>query len=262
MTTHTYIEPIAQLRAARDQAADARNLSRALELDNELEDLGQLGNSPRRTCWVCATWADHVHEPHTGARMAVHGPVPADEAYTAVAVQVFALAASALPHHWSETGGVAQVAVDLNAHRFVVTVHPGDGDGSHGYRRDVYISHCVHRPTGQARPFPALHAPWRRTAAIIEAYRYARNVGIAPAPAALAGPISADDPDDLLRRLRLRHSEIDAEIDGHHSDPDASGHHERLGALYRDAVALTTALDTYLSEGGPLPEAWARTTTA
>ena len=257
MTTHTNIEPIAQLRAARDRAADARNLSRALELDNELEDLGQLGNSPRRTCWRCDSWADHVHEPHTGARMAVHGPVPADEAYTAVAVQVFALAATALPHHWSETGGVAQVVADLSAHRFVVTVHPGDGNGSHGYRRDVYISHCVHRASGQAVAFPAIHAPWERTAAIIEAYRYARNAGMAPTPPAIAEPLGADHPDDLLRRLRIRHSEIDAEIDGHAADSD-DGHRERLAALYRDAVALATILDGHLSGGGPLPQAWAR----
>ncbi|MDR7171738.1 hypothetical protein J2W56_005499 [Nocardia kruczakiae] len=261
MTTPTTSEPIAQLRAARDRAADTRNLARALELDNELEDLGQLGNAPRRTCWRCGSWADHVHEPHTGARMAVHGGLPADEAYTAVAVQVFAHAATALPHHWSETDGVATVVVDLGAHRFAVTVHPGDGNGSHGYRRDVYISHCLHRPTGQARAFPAIHAPWQRTAAIVAAYRYARNVGMSPTPPATAEPLRTDHPDDLLRRLRIRHSEIDAEIDGHAIEPD-DDHRERLAALYRDAVALATALDAHLSSGGALPQQWAHATTA
>ncbi|MEU6564190.1 hypothetical protein [Nocardia nova] len=256
MTTSTS-EPIAQLRAARDRAANARNLARALELDNELEDLGQLGHSPRRTCWVCDSWADHVHEPHTGARMAVHGPVPADWAYTAVAVQVFTLAATALPHHWSETGGVAQVVVDAGEHRFVVTVHPGGT--SDGRARDVYISHCVHRGSGRAVAFPAIHAPWERIAAIIDAYRHAHATGMAPTPPAPTEPLRDDDPDDLLRRLRLRHSEIDAEIDGHAADPD-DGHRERLAALYRDAVALADILDGHLSSGGPLPREWAHTT--
>ncbi|WP_280265045.1 hypothetical protein [Nocardia wallacei] len=259
MTTPIASELITQLRAARDQAADASNLPRALELDNELEDLAQLGNSPRRTCGPCGSWADHVHEPRTGERMLVHGGQPADDQHIATAVQVFALAESALPHHWSDTDSGAQVVVDLAPHRYVVTVHTGYG--SDPRPRAVYISRCVDPSSGRARAFPAIHATQLGTAAIIYAYRLARPFG--PVWETPAKSSSADDPDELLARFRARQNEIDAEIDAHDGDHDTSGgHHDRLAALHREASELMAALDNHLSLGGSLPRAWAHARTA
>ena len=259
MTTSTSSEPIAQLRTARDHAADTRNLARTLELDNELEHLGQLGHSPRRTCAQCRDWANHVHDPRTGARMLVHGSVPADRSHAPVALEVFDLAANALPHQWAQVGTFARAVVDLGAHQFVLVVHPGDGSDAHP--RDAYIFGCVHRASGRAVAFPAVHAPWDRTGAIIAAYRHARRAGMPPAPAAIGEPVGTVDADDVLRRLRIRHSEIDAEIDSHTSHPDDDGHRERLAALYRDAVALADILDGHLTGGGRMPGDWAHATT-
>ncbi|WP_067885718.1 hypothetical protein [Nocardia vaccinii] len=262
MTTPTTSEPIAQLRAARDQAADARNLPRALELDNELEDLGQLGGS-RRTCWPCGSWADHVHAPGTGERMLVHGPHPADDEHIAVAVQVFTLAATALPHHWSQTPTAAHVAVDLGAHRYVVTIRTLDTGGAAA--RVVYLSACTHRDTGRARAFPAIHATARASAAIVTAYHHARYVGnglAAPVPVVAARAEDPDGPDALLARFRVCQNEIDTEIDTHDGDPDTGAHHDRLAALHREASELMAALDNHLSTGGALPRAWTHARTA
>ncbi|MBY8855372.1 hypothetical protein K7711_02680 [Nocardia sp. CA2R105] len=260
MTISTSTEPIALLRAARDRAADARNLPRALELDNELEDLGQLGTAPRRTCWPCESWADHVHEPGTGERMPVHGGLLADDEHIATAVRAFALAATALPHHWTQTPTAAQVVVDLGRHQFTVTIHHGDtGDPA---ARVVYISGCVHRVTGQAKAFPAIHATTRGTAAIVTAYHYARYHGCGPITPAPVVPVRTEDPDDLLARFRVCQNQIDAEIDAHDGDPDTGDHHDRLAALHRDASELMAALDNHLTTGGALPRAWAHTRTA
>ncbi|MFJ1460980.1 hypothetical protein [Nocardia sp. N2S4-5] len=257
MSTIISAELIAQLRAARDQAADARNLPRALELDNELEHLARLVYSPRHTCARCGSWADHVHEPATGDRMLVHGDPRADDEDVATAVQVFALAATALPHHWAERDSGADIAVDLGPYRYVVIVYTGES----AMRPRAFIADCVHRGTGQGRTFPAIHATRRTTAAIIEAYRRARHIGLGTTPTAISGPVTADDPDDLLARFRARQNEIDAEIDAHDGNHDA-GHHDRLAALHRDASELMAALDNHLSLGGSLPRAWTHAATA
>ncbi|WP_280332936.1 hypothetical protein [Nocardia wallacei] len=251
------VELIAQLRAARDQAADARNLPRALELDNELEYLAQRVYSPRQTCARCGSWADHVHEPATGDRMLADGDPPVDDEDIATAVQVFALAATALPHHWVERDSGADIAVELGPYRYVVTVCTGDS----AMRPRAFIADCVRRGTGEGRVFPVIHATARTTAAIIAAYRHAHHIGLDPAPTAVSGPVPADDPDDLLARFRARQNEIDAEIDAHDGNRDA-GHLDRLAGLHRDASELMAALDNQLSLGGPLPRAWARAATA
>ncbi|MFF0492909.1 hypothetical protein ACFYTQ_28105 [Nocardia sp. NPDC004068] len=249
-------ELIASLRAVRDRAADAGDLARALEVDNELDDLGELGNAPRRTCRRCGSWADHVHDPRTGDRMRVHGGHPADDQHTATAVEVFALATTALPHHWRETGSAARVVVDLGPDRYAVTVHPGDSirPGT------AYISGCERRDSGQPLPFPAIHATATTTAAIVSAYHHARHSEAGRHRAASA-EARADDPDDLLSRFRLRQNQIDAEIDAH-TDSDTDERRDRLAALHREASELAAALDNHLSLGGPLPHAWAHSAPA
>lgn len=186
----------ARLRVARDRAADAGDLPGALELDNELEDHARLGGWPRRTCWQCHSWADHIHEPLTGARMHVESGHPVNDRDAAVAVQVFAVAA-ALPHRRTETHCGAQIAIDLGPYRYLVAVHIGPAGDQR--RRAVFISGCVHRGTGHARAFPVIHASERGAAAIIEAYLCRDHRGIPlhaplhrlrshPDPARRAGP--------------------------------------------------------------------------
>ncbi|MGF6886309.1 hypothetical protein ABIA39_000276 [Nocardia sp. GAS34] len=267
-------EPIPHLLAARDRAVHEGNLARALELDNELEDLVQPGNWARRTCWPCGRWADHVHEPATGARMLVDGEHPVSEYHTTTALHVFALAATALPHQWTDTYSAAQVVIDFGPYRYTVTVHTGTGGTTpdrHQRARAVYISQCQHRLSGQARAFPVIHAPEHQAATIITAYRYAVHVCAGPTPPAPAAPPASaatdgvEDPDELLRRFHILQAEIDAELDGGSDATDPAGdgeHRDRLAALHRDASELMDAMDTHLRGGGELPRAWAADLTA
>ncbi|WP_433716946.1 hypothetical protein ACQP2U_43560 (plasmid) [Nocardia sp. CA-084685] len=52
----------------RDDALARGDLRRALELDDDLEDLGMHGDD-RATCHGCQVWGDHAHELLTGRRI-------------------------------------------------------------------------------------------------------------------------------------------------------------------------------------------------
>jgi hypothetical protein len=65
ITTTTERENLTQLRA---RAAERGDLAETLRLDDTLEDHGMHGDD-RRTCHTCQSWADHSHNPLTGARI-------------------------------------------------------------------------------------------------------------------------------------------------------------------------------------------------
>lgn len=57
-----------RLLGLREKAEQKRDLTEALRLDDQLEDLG-LPADDRLTCYSCQSWFDHAHNPLTGRRM-------------------------------------------------------------------------------------------------------------------------------------------------------------------------------------------------
>ncbi|KZM70261.1 hypothetical protein AWN90_06875 [Nocardia terpenica] len=169
---------VAELWAARDEAAYARDLFCALLADNTLEDRGALAaaGGRRRTCRACESWADHVHDPLTDEPMDVAWPfrfTDVDMAATAVtAARVFALASVAPAQDWTERAdGAARIAVELDSIRYeVILPAPTNSDSR---SRRAYIGKCRPLEIG-GRFLPLVHANTRAHAAIADARRYVR----------------------------------------------------------------------------------------
>ncbi|ORA60986.1 hypothetical protein [Mycobacteroides franklinii] len=62
------MKQLEKLLQRRETAEQKRDLAEALQLDDQLEDLG-LAADDRITCYSCQAWSDHAHDPLTGRRM-------------------------------------------------------------------------------------------------------------------------------------------------------------------------------------------------
>ncbi|MGF6886315.1 hypothetical protein ABIA39_000282 [Nocardia sp. GAS34] len=179
-----------QLLAARDEAAEARDLFCARLADDALEARG--ARHGRRTCATCGQWADHVHDPLTGDPMSVHwsGWRPDAEDIRGVArtaARVFALASIAPPEDWiGPADGLGCVAVELDSTWYEVRTPSSDRRGF--FVGSAYIAACTPPPGAEVGYMPIVYATDRATAAIADAYRYVQHaLQTAPAP----GPTGA-----------------------------------------------------------------------